>query len=186
MNIQAHRAEAGDWTQIERVCAETGLAGSPVEEDERAAFVEHWIRPYRELRPDWTFVAVCEKAVIGYLTGAPDTLAFEKERRRAFEPAPDSRDFFPEPVRLRLWTEHPAHLMMNVLADYRGMGAGGKLLDAFFTQLRRAGVPSAHVVCGPGADRVFEKMSFHETASVTPVPGITLRAMTRSTAPVGK
>src|SRR4051812_27954260 len=121
MNIQAHRAEARDWAEIERVCGETGLAGSPVEEGERAAFVEHWLKPYHELRPDWTFVAECDRAVVGYLTGAPDTLAFEKERRRVFDPGPDSRDFFPEAVRLRLWTEHPAHLIMNVLPDFRGL-----------------------------------------------------------------
>lgn len=183
MNIQAHRAEAGDWPRIERICAETGLAGAPVEEGEREAFVEHWLRPYRELRPDWTFVAECDKAVIGYLTGVPDTLAFEKERRRVFDPGPDSRDFFPEAVRLRLWTEHPAHLMMNVLADFRGLGAGAKLLAAFFVQLRRAGVDSAHVFCGPGADLVFEKMGFQEAASVTPVPGIILRALARAVPP---
>ena len=179
MNIQAHRAEAGDWAMISQVCAETGLAGSPVEADERAEFVAHWIRPYRELRPAWTWVAVCDKAVIGYLTGSPDTLGFEKERRRAFDPAPDSRDFFPEAVRVKLWSEHPGHLMMNVLADYRGMGAGTKLLHAFFAELRRAKVPSAHVVCGPGAHFFFERMAFREEAYVQPAPGVILRAMTR-------
>ena len=168
-----------DWAEIARVCAATGLAGFPVEEDERAAFVEHWIKPYRELRPDWTWVAVCDKAVIGYLTGSPDTLAFEKERRHVFDPAPDSRDFFSEAIRLKLWTEHPAHLMMNVMADYRGLGAGAKLLQAFFSELRRAGVPSAHLICGPGAHVVFEKMAFREEAVVTPAPGVILRAMTR-------
>ena len=180
MNIWVQRAEAADWPEIERVCAATGLAGSPVEQEERAAFVEHWIRPYRELRPDWTWVAVCDKAVIGYLTGCPDTLAFEDERRRAFDPAPDSRDFFPEAERLKLWTEHPAHLMMSVAAEYRGMGAGGKLLDAFFAQLRRAKVPSAHLVCGPNSHSFFGKMAFREEASVQPAPGIVLRAMARA------
>ena len=179
MNIWVQRADAADRAAIERVCAETGLAGSPVEEGERAAFAEHWIRPYRELRPDWTWIAVCDKAVIGYLTGSPDTLGFEEERRRAFDPGPDSRDFFPEAVRLKLWTEHPGHLMMNVLADYRGMGAGTKLLHAFFAELRRAKVPSAHVICGPGAHFYFERMAFREEASVTPAPGVVLRAMTR-------
>lgn len=180
MNIWTQRAAAADWPGIERVCGETGLAGSPVEEDERPAFVEHWIKPYRELRPDWAWVAVCDKAVIGYLTGCPDTLAFEDERRRAFEPAPDSRDFFPEAVRLKLRTEHPAHLMMNVLADYRGLGAGAKLLQAFFAELLRVKVVSAHLICGPGAHIVFGKMAFREEASVTPAPGIVLRAMTRA------
>ncbi|HEX4047473.1 MAG TPA: GNAT family N-acetyltransferase [Elusimicrobiota bacterium] len=180
MNIWTQRAGTADWPAIESVCARTGLAGSPVEEDERGAFVEHWIRPYRELRPDWTWIAVCDKAVIGYLTGCPDTPAFEKERRRVYDPAPDSRDFFPEAVRLKLWAEHPGHLMMNVLADYRGMGAGAKLLEAFFAGLKRSKIPSAHLFCGPGAHVVFERLSFREAASVAPAPGIVLRAMTRS------
>lgn len=183
MNIQAHRAEAGDWAAIERVCGETGLAGSPVDAEERASFVAHWLQPYRELRPDWTFVAECDRRVVGYLTGAPDTLSFEKERRRVFDPMPDSRDFFPEAVRLRLWTEHPAHLIMNVLSDYRGLGVGTRMLEAYFVQLRRAGVASVHVTCGPGADLVFEKLGFAETASVTPVPGVTLRALSRLVPP---
>jgi GNAT superfamily N-acetyltransferase len=182
VNIWVQRAAAADWASIERVCAETGLAGSPVEKDERAAFVEHWIRPYRELRPDWTWIAVCDKAVVGYLTGCPDTLAFEEERRRMYDPAPDSRDFFPEEVRLKLWTEHPAHLMLNVLSEYRGLGAGAKLLSSFYAELRRAGVPSAHLICGPGANLVFEKLGFREASAVTPAPGIVLRAMTRATA----
>lgn len=182
MNIWTQRAGTADWAAIARVCADTGLAGAPVDEDEREAFAEHWIAPYRSLRPDWTWVAVCDKAVIGYLTGCPDTLSFEKERRRAYDPAPDARDFFPEAVRLKLWSEHPASFMMNVLADYRGLGAGAKLLEAFFAELRRAKVPSAHLVCGPGAHAVFEKLSFREEAAVSPAPGLTLRAMTR---PVG-
>jgi len=179
MIVLAHRAEAADWSAIERVCVETGMAGEPVEEAERPAYLEHWLKPYRDLRPDWTFVAECDRKVVGYLTGAPDSLAFEKERRRVFDPGPDSRDFFPEAVRLRLWTEHPASLIMNVLADYRGLGAGSKLLEVFFGQLKRAGVSSAHVFCGPGADLVFEKLGFAEAASVTPIPGVTLRALAR-------
>ena len=179
MNVWVQRAAADDWNNIARVCVETGLAGGPVEESEREAFAAHWIKPYRELRPDWTWIALCDKAVIGYLTGCPDTLAFETERRRVFDPAPDSRDFFAEAVRLKLWTEHPAHLMMNILTDYRGMGAGTKLLHAFFAELRRAKVPSTHLVCGPGAHFFFERMAFREEASVQPAPGIVLRAMAR-------
>jgi GNAT superfamily N-acetyltransferase len=155
------------------------MAGAAVEASEREAFSEHWIGPYRELRPDWTWVAVSEKKIVGYLTGAPDTIQFEKERRRTFNPEPDSRDFFSPAVRLKLWTEHPAHLMMNVDADYRGLGAGAKLLQAFFAELRRTGVPSAHLVCGPNSYPFFERMAFRAEAVVSPAPGVTLRAMTR-------
>ena len=127
------RASSVDWTAIAGICADTGRQGSPVDDDEREAFAEHWIGPYRELRPDWTWVAVAGKKVVGYLTGCPDTLSFEKERRRVFTPRPDSREFFPLPIRLKLWTEHPAHAHMNVASDYRGFGTGGALRSAFLT-----------------------------------------------------
>jgi GNAT superfamily N-acetyltransferase len=179
VNIVLRRAGPGDWAAVSRVCADTGLAGAPVDAGERAAFAEHWIGPYRELRPDWTWVAVCDQTVVGYLTGAPDSLAFEKERRRVFNPAADSRQFFSPAILLKLWTEHPAHLMMNVAADYRGMGIGAKLLQAFFAELRRAKVPSAHLVCGPNSHPFFERMAFRAEAVVSPAPGVILRAMTR-------
>ena len=173
------KASSVDWTAIAGICADTGRQGRPVGDDEREAFAEHWVGPYRELRPDWTWVAVVDSKVIGYLTACPDTLAFEKERRRLLKPQPDSREFFPQAVRLQLWTEHPAHLHMNVSADYRGYGTGAALLRACFAELRRAGVPSAHVICGPSAAPFWERMAFRTEAVVEAAPGIKLRAMTR-------
>jgi GNAT superfamily N-acetyltransferase len=179
VNAAIRRAAAGDWDAIGALCADTGAAGAPVDVAEREAFAKHWIGPYRELRPVWTWIAVAEKKIVGYLAGSPDTLDFEKERRRRFDPPPDSREFFPPAIRLKLWAEHPAHLMLNVAADYRGLGLGAKLLQAFFSELRRAGVPSAHAICGPGAFPFFERMAFRAEAVVSPAPGLILRAMTR-------
>jgi GNAT superfamily N-acetyltransferase len=173
------RSEAGDWAEIFALCAATGAAGEPVADEDRAAFAGHWIAPYRELRPDWTWAAISEGRVVGYLTGAPDTLAFEKERRRVFAPGPDSRDFFPHAARVALWAEHPAHLLVSVAAEHRGEGLGKSLVEAFFAELRRAGVPSAHVFCGPGARGFFERLSFRAAAEVAPAPGVVLSAMIR-------
>jgi GNAT superfamily N-acetyltransferase len=149
------KASSVDWTAIAGICADTGRQGQPVGDDEREAFAEHWIGPYR------------------------DTLSFEKERRRLLKPQPDSREFFPQAVRLQLWTEHPAHLHMNVSADYRGYGTGAALLRACFAELRKAGVPSAHVICGPSAAPFWERMAFRTEAVVEAAPGVKLRAMTR-------
>lgn len=179
MTPTIRRAGPPDWVAIKDLCADTGRQGRPVDDDEREAFGEHWIGPYRELRPDWTWVAVVDKKVIGYLTGCPDTLSFEKERRRVFQPQPDSREFFPQAVRLSLWTEHPAHLHMNVSADHRGFGTGAALLRTFFSELRKAGVPSAHVICGPSAAPFWERMAFRTAAVVEAAPGVRLSAMTR-------
>jgi GNAT superfamily N-acetyltransferase len=173
------RAGSLDWTGIADLCADTGRQGSPVDDDEREAFAEHWIGPYRELRPDWTWVAVHEKKIVGYLTGCPDSLLFEKERSRLLAPRPDSREFFPIAVRMKLWVEHPAHLHLNVAADYRGFGTGAALIRAFFAELRKAGVPSAHVICGPSAAPFWERMAFRTEATVQAVPGVVLSAMAR-------
>lgn len=176
---EIRRAAASDWAAIKALCAETGRQGKPVDDEEREAFSEHWIAPYRELRPDWTLVAVVNQKVIGYLTGCPDTLSFEKERRRVFRPQPDSRELFPIEIRLKLWTENPAHLHMNVAAGFRGMGAGAGLLKAYFVELKKAGVPSAHVICGPDAATYWERMSFRTAESVEAAPGVLLSALTR-------
>lgn len=172
-------AIASDWTAIKAICADTGRQGEPVDDEEREAFAEHWIGPYRDLRPAWTMVALVDKTVVGYLTGCPDTLAFEKERRRVFRPQPDSRELFPTEIRLKLWTENPAHLHMNIAADFRGLGAGAALLKAFFDELKKAGVPSAHVICGPAAAPYWERMGFRTAAVVEAAPGVDLSAMTR-------
>lgn len=179
MNLSVRKVSSVEWTHVARVCADTGAAGGPVDAHEREEFSEHWIGPYRELRPDWTWVAVDGPRVVGYLTGCPDTLDFEKARRRIFSPGPDSREFFPAAVRLKLWTEHPAHLALNVQPDFRGFGLGARLLQAFFAELRRAVVPSAHLICGPDAFGFFERMAFRTEALVQPAPGVVLRAMAR-------
>lgn len=182
MTPEIRKAVPADWPAIAGICADTGRQGRPVDDDEREAFAEHWVGPYRELRPGWTWVAVVDGKVAGYLTGCPDTLAFEKERRRALRPRPDSREFFPEDVRLKLWTEHPAHLHMNVSAGLRGRGTGAALMAAFFAELAKAGVPSAHVICGPSAAPFWERVGFRTEAVVEAAPGVVLSAMAR---PVG-
>jgi|GEM_PF-2981569 len=179
MELAVRAAAAADWPEIARVCADTGAAGAPVEAAEREVFVRHWIAPYQELRPDWTWAAFDGERVVGYLTACPDTLLFEKERRRAFDPAPDSREFFAPDVRLKLWTEHPAHLMAGVAAAYRGRGAGAALLRALFAALRRARVPSVHLICGPDTADYWERRAFRTAATAQPAPGLILRAMTR-------
>lgn len=179
MSREVRKVSSVEWREVARVCGETGAGGGPVDEAEREEFSEHWIGPYRELRPDWTWVALVDKRVVGYLTAAPDSVEFEKARRRLFSPGPDAREFFAPAIRFRLWREHPAHLMLAVLPDHRGHGLGARLLQAFFAELRRAGVPSAHLFCGPDSYGFFERMAFRTEALTHPAPGVILRAMTR-------
>lgn len=173
------RAEKGDWPGIAGLCADTGAQGDPVGDDERVEFAERWVGPYRVLRPDWTFVAEAEGRLAGYLTGSPDSLAFEEERRRAFKPEPDAREFFPMDFRLELWSRHPAHLHMNVAAAVRRRGVGAALVAAFMFALRETGAPSAHVICGEAASTYWRKAGFTDLRVEEPFPGVRLHAMTR-------
>lgn len=181
MNVR--RAGPGDWDAVRALCADTGAQGEPVDAAERAEFAERWTGPYRVLRPDWTFVAVEEGKVVGYLTGSPDSLAFEEERHKTFKPEPDSREFFPMDFRLGLWSEHPAHLHMNVAASARGRGAGRALLEAFFGELRARGVRSAHVFCGERASGYWKKAGFADLRVETPYAGVRLHVMVRPVGP---
>lgn len=88
------RALAADAPAVRRLCAETGQQGDPVPAEEADAFAERWAGPYLKLRPDWTFVAEEDGRVVAYLTGCPDSAAFEAEVRAKLEPTPDSRAFF--------------------------------------------------------------------------------------------
>ncbi len=179
MNGLIRRAAPEDWPAIARLCEDTGRQGNPVDDSERGPFGEHWIGPYRELRPDWTWVFEAEGKVLGYLTGCPDSLAFEKERRRVFNPGADSRQFFSHEFILKLWAEHPAHVHMNIAAGLRGRGAGAALLRAFFAALKAAGVPSAHVMCGPTARSYWEHAGFKLEAQVEAIPGVMVSALIR-------
>jgi GNAT superfamily N-acetyltransferase len=177
--VVVRRAAPEDWAAIAGLCADTGAQGEPVGDDERVEFAERWVGPYRVLRPASSFVAQEGGRLVGYLTGSPDSLAFEEERRRAFKPEPDAREFFPMDFRLELWSRHPAHLHMNVAASARRRGVGAALLAAFFAALREAGAPSVHVICGEAASTYWKKAGFADLRVEEPFPGVRLHAMTR-------
>lgn len=174
------RARIEDWHSVARLCAETGRQGEPVDADQAAEFAERWVGPYRRLRSDWTFVAEVDRRVVGYLTGCPDSLAFEREVREKLTPTPDSRGFFGERFLEEFWTKHPGHVHMNLAKPYRGQGIGGQLLKQFFTALKAEGVPSAHVFCGKAAFGYWVKAGFSPAASCEPAPGIFIHALTRA------
>lgn len=177
--MEIRGARPGDWDAIRALCADTGAQGESVDAHERAEFAERWTGPYRVLRPRWAFVAVEDGAIVGYLTGSPDTLAFEDERRRAFKLEPDSRDYFPMEFRRELWSLHPAHLHMNFAAAARGKGGGRALLEVFFAALRERGVTSAHVICGEKASSFWRKAGFTDLRVEEPFAGVRLHAMVR-------
>ena len=176
------RATPADWPAVRALCAETGAQGEPVPAEEADAFAERWVGPYLKLRPDWTFVAEVDGRVVAYLTGCPDSAAFEAEVRAKLEPTPDSRSFFGQDFLDSVWTRHPGHAHMNAAKAHRGRGLGGELLKAFFAALQDAGVGSAHVFCGNRALGYWVKAGFSPIGSCEPAPGVFIHALARPTA----
>jgi hypothetical protein len=74
-----------DWSAIYRLCCETGNNGAPIDVSRHPFFGEYWVGPYKKLRARWCYLAKDSSGqVLGYLTGAPDTLAFEQQKRIHF------------------------------------------------------------------------------------------------------
>ena len=152
--------------------------------------------------PDWTFVAETADRLVGYLTGCPDTAAFERARalrvtlpllarvaagryawtedtrrfvRRAFGLARLPEDRFPP----RLRADYPAHLHMNVAAGFRGRGIGAGLLTRYLEALREHGVSGVHLFCGPGPLRFYQRHGFAEVGHLDLQGGLRVFALTR-------
>lgn len=189
---------AADWAAIRSLCCRTGNRGEPIDPSRWPLFAELWIGPYQRIVPRWTFVAEVEGRVAGYLTGCPDTAEFRRARRlRATLPVligialhrypwnAEARRTVALALHLRRGTEarlgpglppglprtHPAHLHMNVEAEFRRHGIGAQLIQRFVSELRAAGVPGVHLFCGAGPRAFYLRNGFTELAAGEAFPG---------------
>ena len=187
-----------DWQAVRSLCCRTGNGGDPIDPARWPLFAELWVGPYQRLAPEWTYVAESDGGVVGYLTGCPDTAAFRRARRfrvtlpllvriacRRFPWNADAR----RAVRLALGLDrglesrlasaqpagfartYPAHLHMNVEAEYRGRGIGAMLIEQYARDLTAAGVPGVHLLCGPGPRPFYARNGFTDLSAVETSPG---------------
>lgn len=114
-------------------------------EVERRRFRERWLGRYLSDFPEWAYLALDPAGeVAGYLVGCTT------------DPAHDPR-FNDIGYFATLATEtaaYPAHLHINMRADVRGLGIGGRLIAAFVADASRAGVTGVHVITSEGARNV--------------------------------
>lgn len=97
----------------------------------RSAFRERWLGRYLRDDPQYAYLAFAPPGnLAGYLVGAIDDSA-SNAGIAAFR---------------NLSKRYPAHLHVNVAPQYRGFGIGGRLIDAFVADARKAGAAGVHVV----------------------------------------
>ncbi|MBI3542112.1 MAG: GNAT family N-acetyltransferase [Deltaproteobacteria bacterium] len=182
-----------DWERVRELCCLTGRSGAPIERERWPFFAEQWIGPYQKLLPEWAYVAESDGAIVGYLTGCPDTRAFERQRALRFTlpllarlvfggvANADTRRFVKRALRLErgpegcfergvlraLARDYPAHLHVNLDERVRGQGVGRQLIERFAADLReQTPARGIHVFCGHGPVKFYESVGFRELAAI--------------------
>ena len=126
---------------------------------ERDAFRERWLGRYMQGGSDVVLLAlVGEDTVAGYLVGALENPA---EQPRFADIGYFRTDF------AALTLRFPAHLHINLAADFRSQGIGVRLIEAFAGHALRAGASGMHAVTGKGMRNVgfYTRCGFVERAT---------------------
>lgn len=132
-----------DWqcrtSELDPIFFEASLTKSFRDAEARAAFRERWLGRFLALWPELVHVAVtADGGLAGYIVGAHADPA----RDERFADIGFYRHF------ARLTPDYPAHLHINLAADARNLGIGGRLIEVFEADVRDAKLPGAHLVTG--------------------------------------
>ncbi|HET6389993.1 GNAT family N-acetyltransferase [Hyphomicrobium sp.] len=146
---------------IDAIFYESSNTKSFETERSRLAFRDRWLGRYLRNDPEFAYLAMRpDGAVAGYLVGAVD------------DPAAHSRfadiGFYAD-FSLRT-KQFPAHLHMNVAAQFRDNGIGRRLVERFATDAKAHGAAGVHVVTSAGAQNVrfYNQNGFEEAARTGP------------------
>ncbi len=126
---------------------------------QRDAFHWRWLGRYLSEEPEHAFLALMnDGSVAGYLVGSLDDPA----RRPEFDELGYFEAFG------ELTRQFPAHLHINVAADWRSRGVGARLIARFLEHVRAQGVRGVHVVTGLGMRNVdfYVRLGFEERGRV--------------------
>jgi hypothetical protein len=186
-------AECAAWQAIRAICCRTGDNGEPIAGERWDFFARLWIDPYEKLVPEWTYTAMSGGAVVGYLTGCPNTNQFMRSKfwradlpllvqivcgrhhgaidapafiRRSLRLARPFEARFSEALRRRLSRSYPAHLHVNVEAGFRRTGLGRLLIENYLADLRRSGVGGVHLFCGAAPLDFYRRLDFQVLESL--------------------
>jgi ribosomal protein S18 acetylase RimI-like enzyme len=143
--------------EIDAIFFESSNTKSFAGDTARAAFRERWLGRYLRDDPRFAYLAMADAGeVAGYLVGALD------------DPASAARfaDLGYSAAFREASKRFPAHLHINLAPTYRGVGIGGRLIDAFVADVQRAGGPGVHVVTSAASDNVrfYNRNGFVEIA----------------------
>ncbi|MGE3608118.1 MAG: GNAT family N-acetyltransferase [Bacteriovoracaceae bacterium] len=123
-------------SQIDDIFFESSTKKEFKDQAEKEAFHWKYVGFYLKNFPELTLVAYADK-LLGYILGSPST------RREDLYLIQPHLSIFED-----LFELFPAHLHINCHFEARGLGIGGKLLEAFEAELKTAGVKGLHIMTG--------------------------------------
>ena len=119
--------------------------------EKKASFFKRWCGDYIELYPDFFYLMVEEKKLLGYLSGCLDSHA-----SLSVLEVPGL------PLFADLFSDYPAHLHINFHPDCRGRGPGSVLVNEYCTDLAKLKITGVHLVTSPGAANIsfYSRLGF--------------------------
>ncbi len=175
-----------DRESVFRIGADTAYFGAPVEAymEDRNVFLDGFYAYYTDLEPEHAWVASADGEVVGFITGCVDSQAHGQKYMRFILPRLLAK-IFQGKYRfgrrsfeyfwgiLTGWVRRefthvdrkafPAHLHINVMADWRGHKLGQRLMQAYLDQLRTLGIRGVYLdttSLNETACRMYEKFGF--------------------------
>ena len=186
-------ADSAAWAAVRELCCRTGDNGAPIARERWEFFSRIWIDPYQKLLPQWTYVAEIDAAVVGYLTGCPDSKGFYRRRAwrvslpllteilcgryghtpetkayvcRALGIRKSAEQCFSRKLHQSIAQDYPAHLHVNVDAGYRRSGIGRRLMETYFADLAGARRRGVHLFCGDDPVPFYRRVGFQALESI--------------------
>jgi ribosomal protein S18 acetylase RimI-like enzyme len=183
LTAKIRRYRDSDWAAVYDICVEAAGAGQGV----RGRYSTDDLVPdtvagsYLFLEPEHAYVLDNGERAVGYVIGTADTAGFVaayQERwlprlRARYQPLsgpPVTEEeyrldtmFHPERWLLAELAPHPAHLHINLLADYRRSGHGRELIGTFLASVAAAGAASCYLAASQAnvnARRFYEKLGW--------------------------
>lgn len=171
-NCSIRPATEADTDALFDICLKTANGGN----DASALYSDPhlpgyiWSVPYLKFAKDFAFVLVQGDRPVGYVVGAPDTSAFDRELQANWWPFVRRQVAGLTPARPRdadvieriqnprsgtpwLQNDYPAHLHINILPGLQAAGWGRRMISTELQALRDHGVNAVHLGVDPNNHR---------------------------------
>jgi len=123
------------------------------DQEHKDNFFEKWCGCYLKNYPDSFLIAFFDDKVVGYLSGAHDSIRSLKDLS-----IPGASVFED------LYETYPAHFHINCHPDSQGKGVGRLLIESFIEQVSRFGLKGTHLITSTDANNLgfYRKLGFED------------------------